>query len=153
MTAAHRTLPLGTRVRVTNLSNARTVEVRINDRGPFVGDRIIDLSQAAATVLGMIGPGTARVRVDVIGGAVRVDSIRGSLGFTVQVASFTQRENAEALRSRLAPRYSDVWIGEADARGSLVYRVYVGSFSTRSDAEREAQRLSRDGFSAMVVER
>jgi rare lipoprotein A len=75
LTAAHRTLPLGTRVRVTNLSNGRSVEVRINDRGPFVGDRIIDLSRAAATRLDMNGPGTAEVRVEVLDAPVPIDSI------------------------------------------------------------------------------
>lgn len=66
MTAAHRTLPFGTRVRVVNLDNGREVVVRINDRGPFRKGRIIDVSYAAARVLGMIGPGTARVRVDIL---------------------------------------------------------------------------------------
>jgi rare lipoprotein A len=67
MTAAHRSLPFGTRVRVTHLGNGRTVEVRINDRGPFVGGRIIDLSRGAAGVLGMHGQGVARVQVNVLG--------------------------------------------------------------------------------------
>lgn len=67
LTAAHRTLPFGTRVRVTNLANGRRAVVRINDRGPFKGKRIIDLSYAAARQLGMVGPGTARVRLEVIG--------------------------------------------------------------------------------------
>ena len=67
MTAAHRSLPFGTRVRVTHLGNGRTVEVRINDRGPFIGGRIIDLSRGAAGVLGMHGQGVARVQVTVLG--------------------------------------------------------------------------------------
>src|SRR5215472_10241126 len=67
LTAAHQTLPHGTRVRVTNLTNGRTVQVRINDRGPFVDDRIIDLSYAAARQIDMIGPGTAPVRMEVVG--------------------------------------------------------------------------------------
>ena len=66
LTAAHRTLPFNTRVRVTNLDNGRAVVVRINDRGPFVKGRIIDLSYEAARVVGMIGPGTARVRLEVL---------------------------------------------------------------------------------------
>src|SRR5881398_3313290 len=72
LTAAHRTLPLGTRVMVTNLSNGRAVEVRINDRGPFVGGRAIDLSYAAACVLHVVGPGTARVRIEVLPSSTRV---------------------------------------------------------------------------------
>src|SRR5262245_4324344 len=69
ITAAHPSLPLGTRVMVTNLINGRAVEVRINDRGPFVDGRAIDLSYAAARTIGMIGPGTSRVRIDVLGKA------------------------------------------------------------------------------------
>jgi rare lipoprotein A len=65
-TAAHRTLPFGTRVRVTNLANGESVVVRINDRGPFKRGRIIDLSLGAARKIGMVGTGTARVRVEVI---------------------------------------------------------------------------------------
>jgi len=67
LTAAHRTLPFGTRVRVTNLDNGRAVEVHINDRGPFRRGRILDVSKAAAAELRMIGPGTARVRIEVVG--------------------------------------------------------------------------------------
>ena len=66
MTAAHKTLPLGTRVRVTNLGNGRSVDVRINDRGPYIAGRIIDLSKAAAGVIGMTAQGTARVKMTVI---------------------------------------------------------------------------------------
>src|SRR3989441_8564631 len=72
LTAAHPSLPLGTRVMVTNLENGRAVQVRINDRGPFVGGRAIDLSYAAARTIGMVGPGTVRVRVEVLGSATLV---------------------------------------------------------------------------------
>src|SRR5437899_10900029 len=72
LTAAHPSLPLGTRVMVTNLSNGRSVQVRINDRGPFVDGRAIDLSYAAARVLRMVGPGTARVRIDALVSSTRV---------------------------------------------------------------------------------
>lgn len=71
MTAAHPSLPLGTRAIVTNVQNGRAVEVRVNDRGPFVGNRVIDLSYGAARVIGLIGPGTGRVRIDVLGSAPR----------------------------------------------------------------------------------
>ena len=66
MTAAHRTLPFGTHVRITNLANGRQAVVRINDRGPWKKKRVIDVSYAAARKLGMIGPGTARVRLDIV---------------------------------------------------------------------------------------
>lgn len=67
MTMAHPTLPFGTKVRVTNLRNGRSVEVRVNDRGPFVGSRIADLSQAAASALGMMRRGIARARIEILG--------------------------------------------------------------------------------------
>src|SRR5436309_8755176 len=92
LTAAHRTLPLGTRVMVTNLSNGRAVEVRINDRGPFVGGRAIDLSYAAACMLHIIGPGTARVRIEVLPPAMQVAERTGAppqpppVRYLVQVA-------------------------------------------------------------------
>src|SRR5690242_14367042 len=74
LTAAHQTLPLGTRVMVTSLTNGRGVEVRINDRGPFVGGRIVDLSYAAASVLRMVGPGTMPVRLDILDAPVQIAS-------------------------------------------------------------------------------
>ncbi len=85
-TAAHRTLPFDSVVRVTNLSNGLQTEVRIIDRGPFVGDRVIDLSAAAARALAMIGPGTAMVRIEMVSGSI---SLAGS--FTVQVGAFSDR--------------------------------------------------------------
>jgi rare lipoprotein A len=97
LTAAHQTLPLGTRVMVTSLTNARSVEVRINDRGPFVGGRIVDLSYAAASVLGMVGPGTMPVRLDVLDAAVEVASSRP----TPPVALARRRE-VERPRGELA---------------------------------------------------
>ncbi|MBI2991140.1 MAG: septal ring lytic transglycosylase RlpA family protein, partial [Deltaproteobacteria bacterium] len=84
LTAAHQTLPLGTRVMVTNLDNGRSAEVTINDRGPFAKGRIVDLSYAAARTLGMIGPGTIPVRIEVIdSGPYRIQSIRPSLDYTL----------------------------------------------------------------------
>src|SRR6185436_6121786 len=102
MTAAHKTLPLGTRVRVTNVQNERSVEVRINDRGPFVGNRIIDLSYAAAKAIDMVGAGTAQVLIEILETPVPISSVPSSLRFTVQIGSFTKRESAESLRDRAA---------------------------------------------------
>ena len=98
MTAAHKLLPLGTKVRVTHMNNGRSIIVRINDRGPFVGDRIIDLSRAAATQLNIIGPGTGRVRVQSLGGVPQMRNdgdIAGS--YYVQVGAFVNKDNADRL--------------------------------------------------------
>src|SRR5260370_11514781 len=101
MTAAHRTLPFNTWVRVYDLDNKRTAEVRIIDRGPFVDGRIIDLSHAAARDLEMIGPGVARVRIAVI----RTPPVLSPGLVAVQVGAFRDRANAERLRSRMEARY------------------------------------------------
>lgn len=83
MTAAHRSLPFGTRVRVDNLSNGRSVVVRINDRGPFVRGRIIDVSRAAGSTLGMMGSGTARVRLTTLGRGSVAQSSGGEVWWAV----------------------------------------------------------------------
>lgn len=98
MTAAHKILPLGTNVRVTHLGNGRSVLVRVNDRGPFVDDRVIDLSHEAASRLDMMGSGTAKVRVQSIGNVAQVTSsgdVKGA--FYVQVGAFGQKANAQKL--------------------------------------------------------
>lgn len=99
MTAAHKILPLGTKVRVTHLGNKRSILVRINDRGPFVDDRVIDLSRGAAQRLDMIGSGTARVRVQSLSGGVAAIDEKGDISgpFFVQVGAFSQKSNARSL--------------------------------------------------------
>lgn len=98
MTAAHKLLPLGTKVRVTHLGNGRSIIVRINDRGPFVEDRVIDLSRGAATRLNMMGSGTARVRVQSLGGIPQMRDDGDLTGpFYVQVGAFASKENAYRL--------------------------------------------------------
>jgi len=149
LTAAHQTLPLGTRVAVTNLRNGRSIEVRVNDRGPFVGGRVIDLSYAAARALDMVGPGTAPVRVTVLNDpAVRFTP----LVYTIQVGSFGDPDNAERLRERLAERFDDVYVSEVDADGGRIYRVRVGRFTQRTAAVSVAQTVTPLGFSPVVVE-
>jgi len=113
MTAAHKILPLGTRVRVTHLGNGRSIIVRINDRGPFVDDRVIDLSRAAANRLSIVGPGTARVRVQSMGSVERMQENGDLTGaFYVQVGAFADRINADNLISILS---------QSGNHGRLVY--------------------------------
>jgi rare lipoprotein A len=149
MTAAHRTLPFGTGVMVTNLENGRAATVRINDRGPFVGDRIIDLSYAAARVLGMIGPGTARVRLDVIRDA---SPPPGSGRWSVQAGSFISKDNASRLARELEKRgYPGVKLSAYKTPAQVYYRVRVGA-SDEASARAFARRLSADGYVVIVLE-
>ncbi|HXV82300.1 MAG TPA: septal ring lytic transglycosylase RlpA family protein [Candidatus Binatia bacterium] len=153
-TAAHQTLPLGTRVMVTNLENGSSTEVTINDRGPFAKGRIIDLSFAAGKVLGMIGPGTIPVQVEVIdGGPHRIQSIPSSLDYTLQLGSFSQLENAQQLRDRLAASYGDVAIVPLLGQDGTYYRVQLGTFSSRNAAEARARQLSEAGFPVVIMEK
>jgi rare lipoprotein A len=148
LTAAHKTLPLGTRVAVTNLDNGRSVEVRVNDRGPFVGGRIIDLSYAAARNLGMIGSGTCPVRVEVLAS----DGAIAAVGFAVQVGSFSDATKAERLRAALHARFKNVYVSPLTSGASRYYRVRIGRFPSRDKARAEARRVVSLGLPAIIVE-
>lgn len=133
LTAAHRLLPMNTNVRVTNLENGNVIDLRINDRGPFAKDRIIDLSFAAARELDIIGPGTARVRVEAIG-SVPKDQMYGN--FYVQVGSFSSRENALKLKEEMQKKgYRDTKLQEFIRNNQLFWRVHAGRFSNLLAAE------------------
>ena len=147
LVAAHRTLPFGSILRVTNLNNGREVQVRVIDRGPFVGDRILDLARAAAVALDMIGTGTAPVRIELLSGPVPVAG-----DFTVQVGAFADRSNAEKLRDRLLPRYQPVFIQNDDVPSGHFYRVLVGRVSNADAAQQLASQLKdSDGFKTFVM--
>jgi rare lipoprotein A len=149
LTAAHRTLPLGTRVEVTNLGNGRSIEVRVNDRGPFVGDRVIDLSYAAARALDMVGPGTAPVQIQVLGAA------RGampSVSYAVQAGSFTDEANARKLERALERRVDRVYVTQLEKDGRSYYRVRVGPYERREDALAAAKGITSLGFSGLIME-
>jgi len=146
MTAAHKTLPLGTLVRVRHLQNQRSVDLRINDRGPFVGNRVIDLSYEAARQLGVVGPGTAPVEVVAIGvlAGSSVDLYSGN--FTFQVGAFTSRDSAERRRAELDPRVGNAHIGEVDRGDRVFYRGRVGKKASLQDATAYEAYLIRNGF-------
>ena len=139
MTAAHRTLPFNTWVRVEDLATKKTTEVRITDRGPFVGGRIIDLSHAAAQELGIIGPGTAKVRIEVI---KTPPGITPGL-FAVQVGAFRDRGNAERLRSQMESRYGAARLLQRP-ENPAIWRVLVGAEPSEEDALRLAERIRQD---------
>ncbi len=133
MTAAHKLLPLGTKVRVTHLRTGRSIVVRINDRGPFVGNRIIDLSYAGAKELGIVGPGTAEVRVEALEtfGGAQPDDMTGR--FYIQIAALSNQASAQDLVRRLQGRNLG---GRAFYSPSLgLWRVQAGPFQSLNRAE------------------
>jgi peptidoglycan lytic transglycosylase len=144
--AAHRTLPFGSVVRVTNLNNGMHTEVRIIDRGPFVEGRTIDLSLAAAHAIDMVGTGVAPVRLELISSPSPLNG-----AFSVQVGAFQQRQNADRLQADLSRRYP-VIVQDYDAPAGHFYRVRVGRLATQQTAERLAAQLARErGFHTFVV--
>ncbi len=148
LTAAHRSLPFGTWVVVTNLNNGLSVRVKINDRGPFVKGRIIDLSYAAARVLGMVEPGVIPVRIEVL------PDISPPLHlplYSIQVGSFAQERNAVELKRRLEPAYRDVYITRFTTPHQVYFRVRIRADS-RKHALALADRLARRGFSVLLLE-
>jgi rare lipoprotein A len=157
MTAAHKTLPLGTYVRVHNLKNNRKIDVRINDRGPFIRGRIIDLSYTAAKKLGIVVSGTAPVEIVALGAAAkpRVAASKGPSyvpvnyqegSFTIQIGAFSNRKNAEGLKRRLNRSYKNVHISAYYDGYDTFYRVRVGIYSTLEEAEAYEKNMIKKGY-------
>ncbi len=159
MTAAHKTLPLGVHVRVTHLQNGRTVTVRVNDRGPFVAGRIIDLSYSAAKQLGIVDAGTAQVKVQALGyrqtdgGQVsyRPPSSYDIGSFSVQVGAFSVSDNAYRLATRLRNQHGKAEVQTATVNGQQMYRVRVGDYRSLERAERAVVDFSSRGFPGSFV--
>jgi rare lipoprotein A len=148
LTAAHRTLPFETMVRVTNLNNGKSTTVRITDRGPFVDNRIIDLSLAAAREIESVGPGVVPVRVEVL--TQGIDPTGGF--FTVQIGAFKDQGNAQRLRDRLNLSYSPIFIQQYDSPDGTFYRVRVGKVSGEDAARQFGEQLrNREGVTPIVV--
>ena len=161
LTAAHKRLPFETWLRVKNLSNGKTTEVRITDRGPFAGNRIIDLSKAAAAEIAMLGPGVAKVRLTMIrppSGKVRRGAKASSAKppdqkqagqFDIQIGLFEQRRNADALASKARKRGHRATVQGLTEGGSQRYRVLVaGGNAKRANAR--LQTLKRQGFDGFL---
>jgi rare lipoprotein A len=144
LTAAHRTLPFGTWVRVVNLTNDKTVDVRIIDRGPFVENRIIDLSHAAAVAVALIGPGVAPVRLDIISVPAT-----GESWYAVQAGAFLERDRAERLRVSLEPDFGPARLVQRAGSPSL-WRVLVGRVRAKDAADLALRVRERTGTAFVV---
>jgi rare lipoprotein A len=147
LTAAHRTLPFGTMVHVTNLANNKSVDVRIIDRGPFIEGRVIDLSHAAAQVIDLIGPGIGQVRLDILSAP---PTISADNAYAVQAGAFRDRDRAERLRGAMEREYGSARLVLRPGSPSL-WRVLVGRESSEEAAGALAQRLRVEVGPAFVV--
>ncbi|MGO9379691.1 MAG: septal ring lytic transglycosylase RlpA family protein [Dissulfurispiraceae bacterium] len=156
LTCAHRDYPLGTKVRVTNPANSKEVECIVNDRGPFVNGRDIDLSYAAAKRIELIGPGVAKVDIEPLGRYVRYvkevkyADLKGSI-MTIQIGSFIDESNAIRLKNGLDLHYKDVYIMHANIGNDKYYRVRIGELKDRTDAVQLAEKLAQEGYSVLVT--
>jgi rare lipoprotein A len=138
-TAAHRRLAFDCVVRVTNLNNGKHTEVRINDRGPFVANRVIDLSLSAAQAIEMVGTGTANVRLEILSGP------NPNVGFfAVQIGAFKVQENAERLKAQMEATYPPVSIATYDSPNGTFYRVRVGRLPSEAAAQELADKVHND---------
>jgi len=161
LSAAHKTLPLGTRVRVTHLSNDRSVILVINDRGPFVAGRIIDLSYGAARELGMVDRGVSKVRISALTSApapatataaAKAPASQAVTYYHVRVGAFAVRANAERARTHLVNQgYRDASILVEDRDGITLHIVVAGRFTSRDKAEQVQQRLKRSFPTCYIV--
>jgi rare lipoprotein A len=140
LTAAHRTLPLGSIAVVRSFTSGRYVTVRINDRGPFARGRILDLSLAGARALGMTGSGTDRIELRVVGYTPRPEG----MGFLrLQLGAFADLQNAKALYERVRIDYPGGRVLPADLPEGRRYRVQVGQYSTEAEAQQASTRIDR----------
>jgi rare lipoprotein A len=157
MTAAHKTLPFDTYVSVRNVENNREVEVRINDRGPFARSRIIDLSYEAAKKLGIVGPGTAYVKIVALARSIQSDVSKNNTepypatdlyegNFTVQIGAFGEIKNAERLRKELARTYKNVYITSFLKGKDTFYRVKVGKYTNLAQANKAERIMIQKGY-------
>ncbi len=157
MTCAHKEFPFGTNLRVTNLTNNKSAVVTVNDRGPFILGRDLDLSYAAAREIGLIVPGVSRVKIEYLGRDMRyVKRVEFvplvAVGpFTIQIGAFQEESNALHLKQGLELKYKDVLLTPAYINGKKFYRVRIGTFVDRDNAYSFAKNLAEEGYSTFIT--
>jgi rare lipoprotein A len=145
ISAAHRILPLGTTIRVTNLDNFKSIKVKVTDRGPFIRNRVLELSYGAARELGFAAQGTARVKIETL------EPFHDTALYTVQAAVFADEENAKMLKERLSKKFEVIYIVPFMSNLGTFYRVRVGSYGTEEKAELVAGKLTLEGLEPIAV--
>lgn len=145
VSAAHRTLPLGIMIRVTNLDNEKSIKARIIDRGPFVKSRMLEVSYGAAKELGFVAQGTARVSIETL------KDIEEAGKYTVQAALYTEEESAKYLKRRLSRKFELVSITSFETNITRYFSVRVGAYASVERAEQIAAKLISEGFEPLVL--
>ncbi|MEO5358045.1 MAG: septal ring lytic transglycosylase RlpA family protein [Nitrospirae bacterium YQR-1] len=162
MTAAHKTLPFGTILRVTNPNTGASAEVIVNDRGPFIAGRDLDLSYSAAKNVGVYGPGTMTVQIDYLGRDMKyvkyikvsdgvASAASSSSGYTIQIGAFQEQQNALRLKSSLEFEYQGVYIKQISVDGKTIYRVRIGKYKEKTKAIDYAKGLAEEGYDTLVI--
>jgi rare lipoprotein A len=155
LTCAHREYPFGTKLKVVNPQNNKDVECTVNDRGPFIPGRDLDLSYAAAKKIDLVGPGTGTVVIEPVGRDLRyVKYVRygASNGIlTIQVGSFRDEDNAKRLKMALELKYKNVYIMEANIGSAKYYRVRIGKFNNKADAQKIGNALANEGYNVLIT--
>jgi len=160
LTAAHKTLVFGTKLRVTNPDTGKSVDVVVNDRGPFIPGRDLDLSYGAADAIGLSEKGVGRVKIDYLGRDMRyVKRIAyqpslpndSPVPFTIQVAAFREKSKAVRLKKGLEIKYNGVYVTRARIKGEFFFRVKVGNFKSRNAAYQTAEKLAEEGYDTLIT--
>ncbi len=153
LTCAHREFPFGSVLEVTNVANGKTVKCVVNDRGPFVSGRDLDLSYGAAKEIGLRSTGPVRIvyagRREGYARGVKYASSGGP--YTVQVGAFTEKEGALRLKAGLEVKYKDVYIIEAVVKDVTFYRVRIGKFPRREEASSVGKILAEEGYTPLIT--
>jgi len=148
LSAVHRTLPLGSSIRVTNLENSKSIILRVIDRGPLVKNRLLDVSYGAALELGFADHGVARVSIETLEPVPA-----GGGAYTVQAAMFTEEENAATLKDRLAKKFELVFVVPLETNIVRFFCVRVGSYASERRAEQVAAKLTLEGLEPLVLKK
>jgi rare lipoprotein A len=155
LTCAHKEYPFGTKLRIVNPQNNKEVECIVNDRGPFIAGRDLDLSYAAARKIDLVRPGTGTVVIEPVGRDlryvkyVRYEAFSGTL--TIQVGSFRDEDNARRLKTALELNHKNDYIMEANVGGAKYYRVRIGKFNSKVDAQKIGNALANEGYNVLIT--
>ncbi|MFZ5862668.1 MAG: septal ring lytic transglycosylase RlpA family protein [Nitrospirota bacterium] len=160
-TAAHRSLPFGTRLHVTNPKTGRTSRVTVTDRGPFVRGRHLDLSYGAARQIGLTADGVGRVEVEVMDRDLRYVkrvteepvTVDGDAAFSIQFGAFQDIDNAARLKQALELQTHGVTITQVTVEGLTYHRVRLGPFASRDEARSRARSFAEEGYDTAIVAR